>query len=56
MEAISVAESNWRFPDLGRDLAIISGAAVLVASLIGAGVGVAAVKAWDWTVHRHKPV
>jgi hypothetical protein len=49
-EAISVADSNWRFPDLGRDMAIMGGGIVVCAALIGAGIGVVADVLW----HRHR--
>lgn len=47
-EAIRVAQRNWRFPSMQRDLALIGGVIVVAAALVGAGIGVAV----DVLVHR----
>jgi len=43
---------NFQVPSLKRDLAWIAGAALVVAGLIGAAVGVIV----DMLLHRHHPV
>lgn len=44
-------DRSYRFPRMQRDLALIGGGIVVVAALIGAGIGVAV----DVLAHRHRP-
>lgn len=45
-----VDANNWRFPDLGRDLAVIGLGLLAVAALAGALVGITIDVLW----HRHR--
>lgn len=45
-----MSDTNWKFPNLSRDLAMVGAGIVAAAALVGAGVGVAV----DVLVHRHR--
>jgi UPF0716 family protein affecting phage T7 exclusion len=43
-------DRNWRFPNIGRELAIVGAVFLIVAGFVGALVGLAV----DVLIHRHR--